>query len=431
MKKRIFSILLTGAVVLSASAQVSKTLSPYSQFGLGTLADQSQGFNRGMGGLSIGFRDSKAANMQNPASYSAVDSLTMIFDMGVSGQLTNFKEGGKKINRKTADFDYAVALFRVLPHLGMSFGVVPYSNIGYSYEHTDRSNPNVTHHSLYTGDGGLSQAYLGVGYELVKGFSLGANVSYFWGSIDHGLVVTPSESASKIIAKTYSASIRSFKFDFGTQFQTNISKNDVLTLGATLGLGNKLGADYEIWTSSTEVNTSMTFADTTTVKNAFKLPLSLGIGATLLHKQSLLVGVDYQMQRWGDVDYPQYNPSNGQYEMTAGVLKNRHKVTLGADYIPDPNPLSRRNIFHRVHYRAGVSYATPYYNIKGQDGPKELSVSAGFGIPLINSWNNRSVLNISAQWVRSSTSSFITENTFRINIGLTFNERWFAKWKVD
>jgi hypothetical protein len=25
----------------------------------------------------------------------------------------------------------------------------------------------------------------------------------------------------------------------------------------------------------------------------------------------------------------------------------------------------------------------------------------------------------------------ITENTFRINIGMTFNERWFAKWKVE
>ena len=147
MKKRIFSILLTGALTLSVSAQVSKTLSPYSQFGVGVLADQSQSFNRGMGGLSIGFRDGKAVNMQNPASYSAVDSLTMIFDMGVSGQITNFKEGGKKINRKSADFDYAVALFRVMPHLGMSFGVVPYSNIGYSYDHTDRSNPDVSHNS--------------------------------------------------------------------------------------------------------------------------------------------------------------------------------------------------------------------------------------------------------------------------------------------
>ncbi|MDE5551288.1 MAG: hypothetical protein K2I99_08090, partial [Bacteroidaceae bacterium] len=71
------------------------------------------------------------------------------------------------------------------------------------------------------------------------------------------------------------------------------------------------------------------------------------------------------------------------------------------------------------------------YKVNGQDGPKELSVSAGFGIPLANSWNNRSVLNVSAQWVNMSADNLIRENTFRINIGLTFNERWFAKWKVD
>ena len=72
------------------------------------------------------------------------------------------------------------------------------------------------------------------------------------------------------------------------------------------------------------------------------------------------------------------------------------------------------------------------------DGPKELSVSAGFGIPIINRWYERersrgniSMLNISAQWVQRSAASLIKENTFRINVGVTFNERWFAKWKVE
>lgn len=85
----------------------------------------------------------------------------------------------------------------------------------------------------------------------------------------------------------------------------------------------------------------------------------------------------------------------------------------------------------RLHFRAGASYATPYYKINGQDGPSEISVSAGLGIPIMNSYNNRSMLNISGQWVRTSAKNFIKENTFRINIGLTFNERWFMKWKVD
>ena len=43
MKKRFFSGLLLGAFSLAAMAQVSSTLSPYSQYGLGVLADQSQG----------------------------------------------------------------------------------------------------------------------------------------------------------------------------------------------------------------------------------------------------------------------------------------------------------------------------------------------------------------------------------------------------
>ena len=57
--------------------------------------------------------------------------------------------------------------------------------------------------------------------------------------------------------------------------------------------------------------------------------------------------------------------------------------------------------------------------------------ATGFGIPIMNSYNNRSILNISGQWVCQDTKMFIKENSFRINIGLTFNERWFAKWKVD
>ena len=116
-------------------------------------------------------------------------------------------------------------------------------------------------------------------------------------------------------------------------------------------------------------------------------------------------------------------------------LENRTcgKVTAGVDYCPD---YMGRHFLTRLHYKAGVSYATPYYYIYSpsgsrSDGPKEFSASLGFGIPIINSWNNRSTLNISAQWARQSATGFIRENVFRINIGLTFNERWFAKWKLN
>ena len=111
MNKRIFGCLLAGMIAVQTMAQESSTLSPYSQYGLGVLADQSLGFSRGMAGVGIGLRNGHQINMQNPASYSAVDSLTMLFDLGLSGKITNFKEGGRRVNAKTATFEIVKSYF--------------------------------------------------------------------------------------------------------------------------------------------------------------------------------------------------------------------------------------------------------------------------------------------------------------------------------
>ena len=48
-----------------------------------------------------------------------------------------------------------------------------------------------------------------------------------------------------------------------------------------------------------------------------------------------------------------------------------------------------------------------------------------------NGWNNRSMVNISAQWVQRSADGLIRENAFRLNLGITFNERWFMKRQLE
>ena len=81
------------AICAGASAQ-SGTNSPYSQFGLGLLSEQTSGFSRGMNGLGLGFHEGNQVNYLNPASYARIDSLTFIFDAGLSLHLTNFAENG-------------------------------------------------------------------------------------------------------------------------------------------------------------------------------------------------------------------------------------------------------------------------------------------------------------------------------------------------
>ena len=435
MKKILAAAFLAGLAV-QVSAQ-SGTNSPYSQYGLGSLASQATGFNRGMNGLAYGFHERNQVNYMNPASYASVDSLSFIFDAGVSLQLTNFEENGSKVNAKNADIEYIVASFRAFRNVGVSFGLLPYTNVGYNFSNTQNvnafsstSSPNATYSNTYNGSGGLHLVYLGAGWQPFKGFAFGANIAYLWGTLNRNTSNTYSDSYVNTLSKSYTAQVKSYKLDLGAQYTYSVDKKNELTLGLAYTLGHKLGADPECNLISTNSQTSISDTTHYTVSNAFELPQTIGVGLMWNNNNRLKFGVDYQLQKWASIKYPQLSTVNGttSYSLVDGQFNDRHKVTLGGEYCRGER---YRGFFSRMHYRAGFSYASPYLKINGQDGPRELSASLGVGIPILNAYNNRSMLNVSAEWVNQSATGFIKENTFRINVGLTFNERWFAKFKVE
>ena len=428
MKLKIVGCLLMAATATGAWAQ-GGTKSPYSQFGVGVLADQSQSMGRGMNGVGYGLRFGNQVNTLNPASYSSVDSLTMLFDMGLSGQITSFEEGNVRRNAKMASFEYVVGSFRAWKNVGVSFGVLPFSNVGYDYSSTTTDRTTGTLTESFIGEGGLHQVFLGVGWRLLKPLSIGVNASYLWGDISR--TVQPSvSSASNTLTKTYSTTVNSYKLDFGVQWEQRIRRRDVLTVGAVFGLGHNLKNKAEMTVLGR--NTLSNKNDTTVfgVKDANVLPMSYGAGLSYRLDGKLTMAADFSLEKWGDEKLPVFNTSSNTYELKRGLLKDRKKVNVGFDYVANPGSQARR-YWEFVHYRIGAGIATPYYNINGQDGPSELSVSAGIGFPILNAHNNRSMLNISGQWARTKADGFITENTFCINIGITFNERWFMKWTVD
>lgn len=435
MKKIIAAAFLAGLAV-QVSAQ-SGTNSPYSQYGLGALASQATSFNRGMNGLAYGFHERNQVNYANPASYASVDSLSFIFDAGVSLQLTNFEENGNKVNAKNADIEYVVASFRAFKHVGVSFGLLPYTNVGYNFRNTQNVNAfpstssvNATYSNAYNGSGGLHLVYLGAGWEPFKGFSFGANIGYLWGTLNRNSTNTYSDSYVNTLSKNYSAQVKSYKVDFGAQYTYAVDKKNELTLGLTYSLGHNLGTEAECNLISTNSQTSVSDTTRYVVSNSLELPHTFGVGLMWNHNNRLKFGVDYQLQKWAKLKYPQLTTVNGttSYNLVDGQFNDCHKFTLGGDYCKGER---YRGFFSRMHYRAGFSYASPYLKINGVDGPRELSASLGVGIPILNAYNNRSMLNISAEWVNQSVTGMIKENMFRINVGFTFNERWFAKFKVE
>jgi len=436
MNKRFLTLSVVTALATAAMAQ-SSTESPYSQFGMGVLADKGGSYNKAMNGLGIALHQSNGVNPTNPASYSSIDSLTFLFDMGMSGQFSNFKEGNLSKNAQTASFDYAYGAFRLFKNVGMAFGIRPFSNVGYSYYNTstiatdaNEVSASTTTTNTYSGEGGLHEIFLGIGVRPFRYLSLGVEGGYLWGTTTRTISNAYSDSYINTLTKSYTMKINTFSINAGMQVMLPVNKRDELTLGVTYGLGHKMNSD--VYCDVISTNSVASTSDTTQLKigDDMKLPQTIGVGLAYSHANQWMVGVDYSLQKWGSIDYPVYSgtTTNGTYSLQSGQLKDRHKMTVGAQLVP--NAMDRR-FWKRIRYSLGFSYATPYIKINGNDGPKEISGTLGFGIPISNNYNNRSRLNISAQYVRTSASNMITENMLRINIGLTFNENWFAKWKVN
>ncbi|MBR4065590.1 MAG: hypothetical protein IKJ97_02450 [Bacteroidaceae bacterium] len=407
-------ILLFIAIVLAVTCSHADngSNSPYSRYGVGLLSDQSLGINRQMGGLGYGLRSHKYINILNPASFSQADTLTMLFEAGISLQNVNFKENGKSINAKNGSFDYIAIQFRVCKNLGLSAGFLPYSNVGYSFSTYSNKGTNETSINNYSGTGGIYQPYIGLGWKPLESLSVGVMGSYIYGDITHNVGIDFANSTDR--TKTYNASLKSYKLDFGLQYARNFGKKNELVVGATYSLGHDLNADATI----TEVTTDSTA--TKKIKDGFKLPHTFGLGFAYTYANKWKFGADYTLQQWGTSSF---------FGLDKGV--DRSKISIGAEYAPDR--LSS-NIFKMITYRAGAYYAQPYTEYDGKKGCEEYGVSAGISLPFYNN-NNRgshATLHISGQYIHMEpkSSGMIAENYFRINIGITFNENWFSKMKV-
>lgn len=432
---RLLLTIIALACMIQATAQSSGTNSPYSRYGWGVLADEAMGFNKGMAGVSLGIRDPNIINRQNPASYSEMDSLRLLFDIGLSLQNNWMREGTVKKNAHNSTLDYVAAAFRFGQGIGFSLGLRPITTIGYDFSATTEL-PDVdglgakTSTYTYDGSGGLHEVYAGVGWQPIKPLSVGANVKYIWGDYDHRSSVSYSETSIQTLTRNYTGRLNALDFDFGLQYVQKFGKKDRVVLGLTYGLGNKVSqrATFINLQSSTTLGST---ADTVSVKDAFQLPRSIGAGLSWCHDYQWTVGIDYTMQMWKDCRFPelQENGTASAYGVGKNSFQNRHKIAAGVEFVPNPRGMRVRD---HICYRAGAAYSTPYAKVSGGNGPKSYLLSAGAAIPIVNKYTSHSVLNISAQWehMQASSSSALKEDYLRLCLGLTFSARWFEQWKV-
>lgn len=403
----------------------TKAQSPYSMLGYGSFDDCSSGINSGMGGVGYGVNNKMQINPKNPASYAAMDSLTFLFDVGMSVESNWLKEGHLKERKTTANFDYAVAQFPIGKHLGGSLGIMPFSEVNYEY---GKKIP----FGEYTnyGEGGIHQVYLGFAAKLYKNLYLGANVSFLFGNITHSTTILPSSDYNVVAMIAQSRMhITDYKIDIGVRYTQPINDNHSITIGAVYSpkkkiLGKKYNDLYQLETSG---ETSLTVeSDTTQLKDYSQMAATYGVGLGYNWGDKLVAGIDFTYQPWSQADYLPLWKKNYTEETLKGNFNDRYRISAGVEY---RNALYSTKYFDRMKFRAGAYYEKSYLKFKG-NGLSEIGATIGLGFPIMR---DKSLVNLSAQYFhrKLTPEATIVENGLVFSIGISFNEFWFFKNRIE
>lgn len=409
------------------------TDSPYSRYGYGVLNNQSVGAARSMGGISYGLRGMNT-NPGNPASYSAVDSLTFIFDMGINYSKSKMTENGVSQNDDNGGLDYITMQFPLSRKLGMSIGLLPFSSVGYSFGDIEGGNYSSTR--SFSGSGGFSQIYGGVAYKLIDNLSVGANVSYLFGNTTYNrsLVISGVPSANRQ-SWYHKLTLNMLKLDFGAQYTQVLDDKNSVTVGAVFSPERKSsGKVYRQYNEYTSGATTPFYGDTAsyTGSGAYTgLPNTFGAGFTWNRNGNLTIGADATYQTWSKIRYSSHMDDDLD---ESNRFNDRWRFNAGFEYSIDPR---ERSFVKRMKFRGGFNYSNSYINVLdntgGTSGYKEYGVTLGFGLPIrdVVYSGRTSYVNIGFEYknLTPEKSSLIKEQYFGISVGLCFNELWFMKNK--
>ena len=354
----IFSLFL---LPFSGVAQNVMTSSPYSMFGVGEIMTGLHGANAGMGGVAIGMRGKMLINTDNPAGLTGLDTCRLFAEASAFAKWESYRSKGGENQAFTGNFSRFALAGRVMPCWYMAAGLAPYSSVGYYFQSTQELEgaPGSYYTSTFSGDGGLSKAYLSNAFQLLPSLSVGVNLGYIFGNMTQ----TEAQSTMSVSQKL---SGQSFSADFGMQYSRRLRRELNLTLGVVYGLPQTIRMEKTktITESSSEYCYNMKRVSQT-------LPQYVGGGVSVEYKK-MTYALDYLFRQYGSL-------TSADSRVT---FHDSHELRAGICYFPDG--YSSSGIWKRMDYKVGVGLSSPFYmQIRGQSG-LSWRVSAGLGFPLMN-----------------------------------------------
>jgi len=365
--------------------------------------------NAGMGHTGVSMKSQGYLNTLNPASYSAMDSLTFLFNVQGSGTFGYYETNSETQSNFGANIDGLSFGFKVSDKWGMNIGFAPYSSIGYSIRSEKYIIGTEDKYPVeYTGEGGLTQVYWGNGIQLLKGFSMGVNLSFIWGSIENIETSYYPEITGETIHNRKSHHVNNLYLEYGFQYHLPIQKN-TLSLGAVINTETSLNTTYE---HSIYTDGGQEYYSETENADDMLIPMNYSTGMSYQTHTGWTMAFDYHYSKWSSFEEP----------MTSAEYRNTNSYHVGLQYVPQH--MGYKSIFRRIQYRAGAFYSDNYLTLNGVD-LNEKGFTMGVSVPV----KRKTLLNVAYEFKRGGSleNGLIRETYNGIKVGITFNETWFKK----
>ncbi|TGE20707.1 hypothetical protein E5K00_22225 [Hymenobacter aquaticus] len=419
--------------------------SPYSRLGLGDYVPNLGGVRQmGMGGVGVAAPNSVNVNDLNPALVYYTSRTT--YEAGFNGQYKTLRNATSSNKTGSGNLGYLALSLPISKSWAASIGLHPLTSVDYESNTAAPivNDPNSTQIVQQKGEGEISEAYMTHAFRLSKGLSVGVSAAYVFGTTDEsvGSTVVPAgvTSTADITKSTLNDQVHYSDFSFrgGVHYRGKASDKLNYNIGGVYSFKTSLSGTRTTTLNRSDVN-GLVLEQITLAKDqkgAANLPALAQIGVSFDNNKNWSASLDVAQQQWS------------KYKGFSGIgatipLDNTLRLGLGGEYTPDATSVD--NYFKRISYRAGLSVAQMPYRPDGK-ALYDRAVSWGFAFPMPSATPlDATVVSLAFTYgqrgntdastlVEGGTSrqiSNVKESYLRAQLGVTLNNRWFIKRRIE
>ena len=427
-KLLILTVFLVIGVCVHAQDGTYGAYSPYSIYGIGDISKEGTAYNKSMGGTGIATRNRRFINYLNPAAVTARDTLSFMADFGLVQKNTLYRQGDLRSANNTFNIYDFIMSFPIYRSSAFMVGITPYSDVGYDFSSVETNQDiiantgNITYDSY--GNGSVYQAFVGAGVTFWKKLSLGAEMIYYFGTIDKITNMNYADDSYRSLNSGSELMIRGTTGKFGLQYEQKLGGDVSMIIGATYKMGTSMKgyATNFRYANQSSVTDSLKYTVDTLGAAGLRFADEIGLGISVKGGEKWSAEFNYTRSDWSSSGFDAINGFSvkGSSIFSSTVSQS---FRAGFEFVPNRNDI--RYYMRRCAYRFGAYYDQAYYKLDGNN-VNSMGITLGITLPVFQ-WYNGVSLGVDMGQRSSTRNNMIRERYATFVIGFNIHDIWFRK----